>query len=157
MSKVISLWFGFRTTVGRKAYALSGLGLMALKYAVDNALLWGLAGAFMDPLTYLNPILEQRFPDVDKDATVLVLLMALWALPFLWIGVSMSLRRAADAGWSPWVGLLFLVPVLNLVMIAGLCAAPSVAVAEPTEDAPPPALPTHSVVPSAVVAVIVSL
>jgi hypothetical protein len=27
-----------------------------------------------------------------------ITLLALWSLPFLWIGISMSMRRALDAG-----------------------------------------------------------
>src|SRR2546429_3054376 len=37
-----------------------------------------------------------------------------------WIGVSMTLRRAADAGRSPWWGLLFFVPVVNYAVMAWL-------------------------------------
>jgi len=43
--------------------------------------------------------------------------MVVIALPFLWIGVSMSMRRASDAGLSPWVALLFFVPGLNLLLM----------------------------------------
>ena len=51
--------------------------------------------------------------------------MVVIALPFLWIGVSMSMRRAVDAGASPWVALLFFVPGLNLVLMLALCLPPS--------------------------------
>jgi hypothetical protein len=51
--------------------------------------------------------------------------MAVWTLPFLWIGVSMSLRRALDAGLSPWIALLFFVPFVNWVLIAVLAFLPS--------------------------------
>jgi uncharacterized protein YndB with AHSA1/START domain len=53
------------------------------------------------------------------------LLMAAWALPFLWIGVSMTLRRLLDARRSPWLCLLFFVPFVNWVLMAWLCVAPS--------------------------------
>src|SRR3989442_11978283 len=33
-----------------------------------------------------------------------------WTLPFLWIGVAMTLRRVVDAGRSPWLALAFFVP-----------------------------------------------
>src|SRR5262245_22008638 len=37
----------------------------------------------------------------------------------------MSVRRAVDAGWSPWLGLLFVLPFVNLLLIAALSLAPS--------------------------------
>jgi hypothetical protein len=52
-------------------------------------------------------------------------MLMLWALPFAWIGLSMSVRRAIDAGLSPWVGLLFCVPLLNFLVMIGLCLPPS--------------------------------
>jgi hypothetical protein len=36
-----------------------------------------------------------------------------------------TLRRALDAGWSPWWGLAFFVPYLNYLLIATLCIWPS--------------------------------
>ena len=36
----------------------------------------------------------------------------------------MSVRRARNAGLTPWLGLLFFVPLINLLMIALLCALP---------------------------------
>ena len=50
--------------------------------------------------------------------------MALWTLPFLWIGVGMSMRRAVDAGRSAWFGMLFLVPLVNYVVMLSLAVLP---------------------------------
>ncbi len=41
--------------------------------------------------------------------------------------MSMSVRRSADAGHSPWLGLMVLVPIVNLVFMLFLCALPSAA------------------------------
>jgi uncharacterized membrane protein YhaH (DUF805 family) len=51
--------------------------------------------------------------------------LGLTALPFIWIGASMSVRRARDAGWSGWIGLLFFVPFVNYLVMAALCVPPS--------------------------------
>jgi hypothetical protein len=59
------------------------------------------------------------------------------ALPFLWIGVSMSMRRAIDAGRSPWIALLFFVPVINLLLMAVLSLLPSVTRMKWPVEAPP--------------------
>lgn len=61
----------------------------------------------------------QLLPDWFAPAIVL------WSLPFIWIGVSMSIRRAADAGLSPWFGLVFFVPGFNYLLMIVLAMAPS--------------------------------
>src|SRR5256886_11144517 len=48
------------------------------------------------------------------------------ATPFLWIGVAMTLRRAVDAGRSPWLALAFFVPLVNYVVMLALCRLPTV-------------------------------
>ena len=98
---------------------------MLFKYGVDVALVWAFAHRFWTPLTYVNPVwvLRER---LLRDAPVwLTPALVLWTLPFLWIGVSMTLRRAADAGRSPWWGLLFFVPVVNYAVMAWLALLPS--------------------------------
>jgi len=51
--------------------------------------------------------------------------LALWALPFIWIGVSLTLRRAIDAGLSPWSTVAFFIPFVNFVLMLVLVIAPS--------------------------------
>jgi uncharacterized membrane protein YhaH (DUF805 family) len=122
----LELLAGFRGGVDRRTYALVGFGLMLLKYAVDAALVYGLYGAFWTPLDYLNPVLMLRQERLGPGSTHLFQLgMAVWTLPFLWIGVSMTMRRAYDAGLSAWLGLLFFVPILNYVLMLSLCRLPS--------------------------------
>lgn len=61
----------------------------------------------------------------------LVWALALWTLPFLWIGVSMTLRRAEDAGRSPFLALLYFLPVVNYLLMLTLSVLPSRPRAEP--------------------------
>ncbi|MEX0669917.1 MAG: SRPBCC family protein [Pirellulales bacterium] len=42
-------------------------------------------------------------------------------LPFVWIALSMSVRRSVAAGPPPWLGLAVLVPVVGLAVMLGLC------------------------------------
>lgn len=37
----------------------------------------------------------------------------------------MSVRRVADAGGSPWLGLVVLIPIINLIFMVSMCFAPS--------------------------------
>src|SRR5207244_13229451 len=43
----------------------------------------------------------------------------------LWIGVSMTMRRAVDAGASPGIALFFFLPGVNLVLMLLLCLPPT--------------------------------
>jgi len=134
----LKLWFGFQHSVDRKTYLLSGVGLMLVR-CIGDALILIMNGAnlslvLFNPLIYLAPsmgsrgaIIQELLPDQVStgDPGWPLITLALWALPFLWIGLSMSLRRARDAGMSAWVGLSFLIPVFNLLAIAAFSALPS--------------------------------
>src|SRR5216117_1877629 len=121
----LRLWFGFSDPVGRDTYVRHGLGLTAFKYAIDALLVWQFAGIVWTPFDYLAPLLSTRQAMLRDAPSWLLPLMVVIALPFLWIGVSMSMRRAVDAGASPWVALLFFVPGLNLVLMLAFCLPPS--------------------------------
>jgi uncharacterized membrane protein YhaH (DUF805 family) len=120
-----SLLFGIRQAVPRSTYLGVGLLLFALKYSGDLALTAAFASHAFDPLTYMNPLLTQRLAALGTYPDWLPMVMFVWALPFIWIGVSMTARRAVNAGEQPWLSLLFLVPVLNYLLIVLLCVAPS--------------------------------
>ena len=121
---LIRLWFGLSAPVSRRAYALSGFGLMAFKYAVEAAAVGVVVGRTLTPLDYLNPLLGARRPALGEHDW-LVVAIAVWTLPFLWIGASMTLRRAEDAGRSPLLVLLYFVPVVNYVLMLVLCLLPT--------------------------------
>jgi uncharacterized membrane protein YhaH (DUF805 family) len=120
----LRLWFSLRVPVGPRAYLVSGLTLMAVKYLVDAAVMRLGANVFWSPIDYLNPMYAVR--DVRTSLTPgLRTVLVLWTLPFLWIGASMTVRRAVDAGRSAWGGLLFFVPLVNYVVMISLCFIPS--------------------------------
>ena len=138
------LWFGTSLAVSRKDYLRSGFGLMVLRCVGDALILIMAAGGAAvvsqwDPLFYLAPTILTRQAVIEpimqnrSDAFPAALAMAIWALPFAWVGVSMSVRRARNAGLTPWLGLLFFVPLFNLLMIALLCALPHKPPKNPTK------------------------
>ncbi len=131
------LWFSFHERVDRRTYLLHGAGLMLLKYTVDAALVGAVVHRWWTPLGYLNPVWTIREQVLRGAPEWLAPALVLWTLPFLWIGVSMTLRRAVDAGRSPWWCLLFFVPVVNYATMVWLAVQPSRAVA--AAGAPPPA------------------
>jgi len=125
LSRWLRLWFGFSDPVDRGTYFRHGVGLMAFKYGLDALLVWRFAGRVWTPFDYLNPLLTVRQHLLRDAPPWLLPVMAAIALPFLWIGVSMTMRRAVDAGASPWLALLFFIPGLNLLLMVALCLPPS--------------------------------
>jgi len=110
--------------IGPRRYALVGICLMALKYAVDAAALYWVAGVVWTPLDYLSPLRLQSRTALREHLALEVALLA-WMLPFVWIGATLTIRRAVDAGMSGWFGLFFFVPFVNYVLMVVLCFASS--------------------------------
>ena len=126
MIDTLRLWFSLSRDVKRQAYVLSGFGLMAFKYAVEAGLIYFYTGRFFALDDFLNPLLSMRAEFLAPPAPGwLAWTLFVWTLPFLWIAVSMSVRRAADAGATAWLGLLVLVPAINFVVMLILCGLPS--------------------------------
>ncbi len=120
----LRLWFLLRDPVGRREYALSGFGLMAFKYVLEFVVVGQLTGKLYTPLDFVNPMMSARENFAQGAPDWFGFVWVLWALPFLWIAVGMSVRRALDAGISPWHGLWVLVPFANLLamLVLGLPA-----------------------------------
>ena len=100
MASTLRLWFSFSEPVDRGTYFRHGVGLMVFKYGVDAGLIWLFAHRFWTPIDYLSPALAVRAAKLAVAPNWLLLFLMAWTLPFLWIGVSMSMRRALDAGRS---------------------------------------------------------
>jgi uncharacterized membrane protein YhaH (DUF805 family) len=125
MITLLRLWFGLRAPVDRRTYLFHGAALMAFKYCSDTLALKLVTGATWTPLDYLSPTFSERRHAAPAAPDWFWLALAAWALPFMWIGVSMTLRRLFDARRSPWLCLFFFLPILNWILIAWLCIAPS--------------------------------
>ena len=120
---VLRFLFGLDVPVSRGQYAAAGLSLAALKYGVEGAAIYGTLGTWPSPLDYLNPLLSARL-DMVKGADWLLWPMALWTVPFLWIGFSMTFRRLVDAGGWPFLSYVYFIPLINYLGMLALCLLP---------------------------------
>jgi hypothetical protein len=64
-------------------------------------------------------------PSQSNYETWLVVALVVWMLPFVVIGVTLTARRLIDAGRSPWLSILFLVPYVNYLLMATLLVLPT--------------------------------
>lgn len=111
-------WFAIDGPVSRQDYVQLGWTLAIVKYAIESSAIAALTGEFYTPLAFLNPWLNTKAGFLDASSGW-ALAWFVFTIPFVWIAISMSIRRAADAGRSPWWGMAILVPMVNyLVMIA---------------------------------------
>lgn len=123
--KLLRLWFGLSLPVSRRDYLLSGVALMTLKVLADNAVAFAATGKPWPFAAYVLPSLALKSEALGPSPGWALAAWALLALPFMWIGMSMTVRRAADAGASPWLGVLFFIPFVNYVVMLVFAALPS--------------------------------
>src|SRR5262245_18052047 len=95
------LWFTFAVPVRRLEFLASGALLVPLKYLTDASLYASVTDQPWTPLAYLHPLMSLRFGHLPPDVAWLPWIMAAWTVPFLWIGISMTVRRCLDAGLPP--------------------------------------------------------
>lgn len=120
-----SFWtwlFTFRGRVSRLQYFFSGLTLVVLKFSIDSFA----AARFGQPweaLNYIYPPLELTLFGLAGPHRALFLVLWGIAIPFFWIGISLTLRRLRDAGLRPRWLFLFFVPICNLILFFYLSLA----------------------------------
>lgn len=122
---LLSRYFGFQEPVDRRTYLRAGVVLMVVKYIVDATVIHSVTGIVWTPADYLLPLLSVRATKMGAFPTWLSIGLIAWTLPFIWIGVSMTLRRAVDAGKSPWNSLLFFLPLVNYAVMLWLASLPT--------------------------------
>jgi uncharacterized membrane protein YhaH (DUF805 family) len=121
----IEFLFGMKSRVKRQEYLFWGLGLLLVKYLGELALYFAAKEKVLTPFNFLSPLLSARYPGSSSLPDWFLPVMLLWSLPFIWIGVGMSIRRAMDANLTPWLGLLFFVPGLNYLLMICLSCIPT--------------------------------
>lgn len=114
----------FRGTIGRGGYAAAGVSLIVVKYLIDSVTAGLIAGRAWSPLYYVGfeqiELLRQAGPeDVRLFAGLLVV-----AVPFVWVGVALTVQRLRDVGWPVWLAMLFFVPFLSFAICLALCVMP---------------------------------
>ena len=100
-SRLLKLWFGLDGSVTQRAYLLSGIGLAVVKYGVEAGLVAVFTPRWLSPAESISPSIEVRAKTLAGAPEWLGWALFLWSIPFLWIAISMSVRRAAAPPWRP--------------------------------------------------------
>ena len=141
--------------ISRPRFFLIGTGLFVLKFLIDRLVARHVFGRDWSLRSYLIP--EQAYTVASLPASDVWFFLAMLgvAVPFVVVGLAVTVRRLRDAGLSLRLAALFFVPFLNLLFFAILSLLPSLPVAAlatastsagdgpATGGAPPPPLPRY--------------
>ena len=110
--------------LARAPYAIAGLALSGIKLTADRVVSDVVFHRAWSPSIYLVPLGRGSRVDAlaGADRGYVAALVA-FALPFVALGTWLTLRRLRSAGWSPWLVLLFFMPLVNIAFFAALCIA----------------------------------
>ncbi len=112
-------------TISPGSYFLIGFSLTLVKQALDQVVASRVFGKPWSPLNYaltgeIGGVLSLDGADQRFYAIMLAL-----ALPFLWIGVMLTIQRLRDVGWPLWIVILFFAPMpINIIFFLVLCFTP---------------------------------
>src|ERR1043165_502203 len=118
------LW-RWRGTLDRGEFLFWGCLLFAIKYNLDRFLSSALFGRRWSMLDYAKAgeYLWQTVPTAS-NSRYFALMLAI-AIPFMTAGVLLTLKRLRSMPLSPWLVLLFFVPVIKIIFFILLCLLPS--------------------------------
>lgn len=112
-------------TLERGPYALWGVILFALKYNLDRFVAATVFHRSWSLFRYFAPHESGRVDSLAGADLRFFATLLLMAVPFIYCGVALTLRRLRGAGLPPGLLMLFFVPVVNLLFFALLSLLPS--------------------------------
>jgi len=122
-SQLFDVW-NWQGKVGRTRYLISGLLLLAIKHNLDR-LVAALYGYPWRILNYWVSDIPTGIANISRREASFYALLIVIALPFIWIGTVLTLRRLRDANLPLWLVPLFFLPFFNLAFFIILVAIPS--------------------------------
>src|SRR6266498_2282970 len=148
MKQLSNLW-NPRRRIGRGAYLASGIVLFVTKFAIDYAIAGGVFARHWSLVEYLAPGQAILSLLNDRADRIFYLTMSAIALPYILIGLSLTVQRLRDAGLPMLLVALFFLPLGNVFFFLVLCLLESKPMSatdheghhppEAEQTAPPPA------------------
>jgi hypothetical protein len=112
----------FAARIDQRRYFATGIALAALKLLGD----WSLASAVGLPWSPGLYLLTLPVGRGDEPVAWRWLLLAAWAVPFLWLGAAATVARLRDADLPVGMVAIFVLPIVNLVLFAVLLVMPTI-------------------------------
>ena len=129
MRRLGGFLFSWSGEVGRRSYAIAGVSLFFLKWNLDRFLTNNFP-PYIDfdnhrillPLAYLLP--GQGWNEITDENRITLLALLGFALPFIYLGVVLTIKRLRSLGWPSWLAVLFFAPFINLLFFLLLSLQP---------------------------------
>src|SRR5437773_1174884 len=110
--------------VGRAAYAAVGLVGVAIKHNLDRLIASSFLG-YKNSFNYWAPLGKAaRLDHLSSLEAKFLATLLLLSIPFVWVGVAMTVKRLRDAGQPVWLVVLFFFPFVNVLFFLILCLLP---------------------------------
>jgi len=137
--KASDLW-RWEGRVSRGEYAAVGIIGVAIKHYLDRMIAFAFFAYRGEIFNYWAPLGKAaRLDHLSNLEAKFLATLLLTAIPFIWVGVAMTVKRLRDAGQPVWLVVLFFFPFLNVLFFLVLCALPPKERSEELEGAPWPA------------------
>lgn len=111
--------------VDRGTYAMVGILGFALKHNLDRFVATGFFGRRWSLFNYLAPLEGGDITALGPADLKLYATLLLVAIPFIWIGLALTLSRLRSAALPSGLVVFFFAPVVNLLFFLVLCLLPS--------------------------------
>jgi uncharacterized membrane protein YhaH (DUF805 family) len=125
--------------VDRGRYAAVGVVAFALKFLLEWLVVIRLFHRPWSLLNYWRPFgAISGVHGLSLENRLFAGVMLFLALPFIWLGLAMTVKRLRDAGEPSWLAALFFAPVANLLFFLALSFKPTAVSVSKEEGAPWP-------------------
>jgi hypothetical protein len=125
MKKFRSL-FNFAGTVNQSEYFGLGMVAMVLKYLIDRQVAAYLEHRPWEVWNYVTPLeTAVRLMMINAAERYFLIVMTAVALPFVWLGLSLTTKRLRSSGLPLACVVLFFIPFINILMFLLLCVLPA--------------------------------
>src|SRR2546426_1003185 len=122
--KLSDLW-RCEGVLDRGPYVLIGTFLFALKHNLDRFLASYVFHKRWSVFNYLEPAKSGSLTSLSHEEAVFYGVLAITALPFIWVGVALTLRRLRATRLPTGLVVFFFLPVVNLLFFLMLSILPS--------------------------------
>jgi uncharacterized membrane protein YhaH (DUF805 family) len=109
-------------TIGRAEYVFWGVLLFAIKYNIDRIIAHQLFHRKWRIWEYLFPVQLNLSPQENRNFLIALLIAA---LPFIWSGCVLTIKRLRASALPVWLVVLFFIPIGNLFFFAMLAIVPA--------------------------------
>jgi hypothetical protein len=116
IKKLARFLFSWKGKVDRRSYAFVGVSLFFVKWNLDRLIADTFIqndNLFLLPLAYLIP--TKGWNEFFHDDKSTILAMSGLALPFIYIGIILTIKRLRAMDWPLWLAVLFFAPFVNLL------------------------------------------